>query len=209
MGSFAPASASTIAFNDFGPNASYDTGLAPAVFSQQTVGSEFQSSATGMLSEIKVALVYSSAAQAGFSLNLYADNGGSLGNLLGTFGGSAAGVGGTADLQLPLSGINLIAGQNYWLIASSSNNLTWNLNNQGVIGTNYTQINSGPFGGVEEFTGSGALLAFEAFVAVPEPTTTLLSFLGICCCLGARVLDKRRRQPEPLGNLRDALQSNS
>jgi len=140
-----------VLFNDLGPDGIvYQSRAGQRVSGLQTQGSlsylvanGFQASSTGSVSQIDVAIGYVSGVDS-FQVSLYTDGGGIPGVLLAnwsnlrstmTFGGCCGLVAVTG-----ISGINLTAGQNYFLVVgptdvSSTTWGMWNLNNRGTTGT--------------------------------------------------------------------------
>lgn len=118
--------------------------------SGQSIGYLFMSSATGSVSSIDVAVNdFLSSGSLPFTVELYSDNSGTLGSLLGSFSGMTTGSPYPVTSgynTVPVSGVSLTSGSSYWLVAKANDSLYWNWVDGGSTqlaaysfdGTNYT-----------------------------------------------------------------------
>lgn len=187
------ASAQLVAYNNFGPNDEYEvgsgytiSGINSPVAAKYDQGDQFTSAETGEISLIRIAMGLVTGTNQ-FTLNLYADNGGVLGGLLGTWVvNDEMGSFGSANpvIDIAVSGPTLTAGDQYWLIASVLDDTwaAWNLNVTGATGPHYWNNN-----GVDVYsTGTAGAFAVEV---VPEPATMLALGAGL-----AALAARRRRK---------------
>ncbi len=96
----------------------------------ETRGYQFASTATGLLTGFDVSVNNgSSSDHRPFTLKLYADAGGTLGTLLGSFAGLSSGLGfysRTSGYEsVAAGGVVLRSGASYWLVASSPTRVIW------------------------------------------------------------------------------------
>jgi hypothetical protein len=78
----------------------------------------------------------------------------------------------------------LQAGNQYWLVASSTGENEWNLNSIGELGPHAGSINGVPFGPVTTEQAAFEVLGTPAGAAVPEPTTLALLTIGLAGLAG-------------------------
>lgn len=178
-----------VAFTNIG--ASYSTSGA-SISPRFTQGYAFTSSVTGELSLVSIAMTLQNGTNSLFDLELRADNAGSLGSTLWTGSGNAL-PNGTTDQLVSIAGdgpdANLVSGQTYWLLASTStSDLGWRFNTVGSTGQTYTHDSVGPSVNYFPNTTRGA---FEIQVNVPEPSRFLLLGSG---CLVVALRRRRVRQ---------------
>jgi hypothetical protein len=178
-----------VAFTNVGT--SYSTSGA-TINSRFTQGYAFTSSVTGELSLVSIAMTIATGTNSLFNLELFADNAGSLGSTLWTGSGNAL-PNGTTDQLVSIAGdgpdANLVSGQTYWLLASSStSDLGWRFNTIGNTGPYYYHDSLFP---PATYFPNNTRGAFEIQVSVPEPSRCLL--LG-CGCLFAAMRRRRARQ---------------
>jgi hypothetical protein len=176
-----------IIYNNFGPSGSYETDLAWTVsgttsaFGAVTSAMEFTASLTAAVAEVDLAVGLSSGTNS-VVVSLMTDNGGTPGLLLESYS-FVNQMGTFTDNNPPLVGISvthplLMAGTNYWLVVApgaTDTNADWNQTTQDVRGT-LAQSTDG--GATWSSFGSEPLGAFEVFgdpVAVPEPSTLVMS----------------------------------
>jgi hypothetical protein len=182
------ARADLVVFDSFGPDNAYNCCTGATVGLGITEGDQFSPSATGELSKFDIALSEGSCCFTHIvDLSLFADNGGSPGTLIESYTALVTTRFGTCCSVLTINSSNhplLIAGAEYWLIASSANNLlmAWNSNSIGAMTLHYDS--STPTG-----IYRGDTDAFRVDEAVPEPASGVLLMtvvLGICIASRAR-----------------------
>ena len=193
LGSAARADIS--AFNDFGANWDRQTGsgwtvTGPNSFigQQFSPGNGFISGASGQLTSIDIALEFVAGGDNSATVGLYTDNGtGAPASLLESFNLTNLpqfGDGQTPTHLTSTGGVNLVAGQEYWLQTSNGNDgwLAWDINNQGVnvdFSNNGSAVGQNPAG------------AFDVNVApVPEASTAVT--FALLMIGGGRFLRRRR-----------------
>lgn len=178
-----------VAFSNVG--ATYSTSGA-SINGRFTQGYAFTSTVTGELSLVRIAMTIANGANSLFNLELHADNGGTLGSTLWTGSGNAL-PNGTIDQLVSIAGdgpdVNLISGQTYWLLASSSSaDLGWRFNTSGNTGPTYTYDTVFP---PASYSPNNTRGAFEIQVSVPEPSRFLLLGSGV---VAAGMCRRRARQ---------------
>jgi len=151
---------------------------------------QFQATASGSLTSLTVAMGnyfdFSGAADS-FTLNLYADPAGNPngeGALLGSFGGMTDGTYYSAlvnPIVVAASGVNIVAGDYYWLEATSTNGTAWDFNSTGAQGP---VLEAGA-----PYSNPDTSAAFSVQVT-PEPS----SFAAMAGVLGLGLIAKRRRR---------------
>ena len=152
----------------------------------QSIGYRFTSSLSGEVSSFTVAMGNGSSETRplAYTLSLYADDGGRLGTLLGFYDGLSNGeaYGGASTYSVvAASGVSLTSGSDYWLVATSDNELVWY--NPDRFMTQWGYIDQGGDEGYREIQSG----AFSVQV-VPEPASIA------ACGLGALGLLHRRRR---------------
>jgi len=168
-----------VAFSDFGPGNTYGA-FGNSVGGSFKVGYEFNSLASGLLSQIAVGI--GGNTNATFDLGLYADNAGVIGTQLWSQTGIPVGapIVGQPGKSTPavisgLTGPMLTLGQNYWLLASGpTNSAYWSANTIGATGNGYFSSTPPP----NDYQHNVTLGAFSVSV-VPEPSTSALLAGGI------------------------------
>jgi hypothetical protein len=142
------ARADLVVFDSFGPAHAYNCCTGATVGLGITEGDQFSPSATGELSNFDVALSEGSCCLTHIvDLSLFDDTGGSPGTLIESYTAMVTATFGTCCSVLTIPSVNhplLIAGAEYWLIASSANNLliAWNSNSIGRYDSEVRQFNS-------------------------------------------------------------------
>lgn len=193
--SMAASASAVVAFSNFGPGYSYNpnvgwTVAGPGFGTEQTVATQFTSAASGLLSNIKIALEHVGGPNVA-QVTLYEDSGSdTLGNWLITwwgdwgwrhFGDNA----GPTTLPNQFTVPTLTQGVKYWVEARYNAQDSWHAWNYNSIGdvrrTGFSHDN-----GATYFYSDETAPTFEINL-VPEPAS--LAVLG----LGALALIRRRR----------------
>lgn len=198
--SAAPASAGII-FNDFGPGFSYNCCTGWTASGADSFAGEWESAnlftaaISGAVDESDVAIGWEFGGSGGATVSLWTDSGGLPGVQLGawnvTAGESFGNCCGVVTIT-GISGVNLTAGQSYFMLVVAGDATTynvWNWNNQGATGL---QVHSQDGGSTWNVGGSGVTLgAFDLISAatVPEPATMTLVGAGL---LGLMALRRKR-----------------
>jgi hypothetical protein len=180
------AKADQVAFSNFDADLSFSDSGGVTLSGAFSPGYEFNSATSGSVDEIELAVSCDhNGGTFPFTLSLYADDGGILGSQLWT--GSVTPVSfvmvsGNPDVVTGITGANLTAGDNYWLVASASpgSGGEWNSNDIGDVGDTYDSGSYGP----------GTRGAF-AVMTVPEPSTAVLGIAGLVLLVGARSAARR------------------
>jgi hypothetical protein len=181
----APAWAGTF-FSDLGTGSNvYNCCLAFSVFGSPNQGqslepaSLFTSGMTGNVNEIQFALGYANGLSDSVTAMLMTDSGGVPGAVLGSWQVSSTELFGfccnLVDIT-GITGIHLIAGQQYFLVLNPAvqTDDAWNLNSTGATGVTLDSSDGGKtwFPG---FTNTlGALAVYGTSTPVPEPASLLL-----------------------------------
>jgi hypothetical protein len=198
-----------ILFNDYGPAYTYQTntgwtvsGPTSAVGSSFANANEFTPLLTGAVTSVDFGIGLVSGTNSAV-FQLMTDNGGVPGSVLESYSFvNQMGSFGTQNGPLvatSLSQPTLVAGTNYWMVAlpgASDTWAAWNLNDQGVSGTDAISQDGGS---TWQPNGSQTFGAFEVFgnagPVVPEPASLTLLGIGIAGIAGYGW--RRRKQPVP------------
>ncbi|HCM73997.1 MAG TPA: PEP-CTERM sorting domain-containing protein [Fimbriimonadaceae bacterium] len=190
----APLSSAQVFFNTFGSGDTYNrfsgmavSGRSSLLGSEISQGIQFQAAHTGAVSQLVMAIGHSFG-QPVVNLRLFNDNSNTMGTSVGGF--YATGVNpssfgrGTEVITRDVSAVgwSLVAGQKYWLFASSGSDswLTWNFSDDGKFYQRFTITNgSAP----NYYPSNGMAVRLEA---VPEPASMI--------ALGAGLLAVARRR---------------
>jgi hypothetical protein len=202
------ANAQTFAFNNFDAGQSFDAyngsleNSANNLIDSYQSGSAFVSAASGQLTGIDAALTSAQdifgGDNVGGNIDLWSNSGSDTpGVLLGDWSfGSLDAFGYTSNdpVHFAASGVNLVAGDQYWLTIDPTNStngqsIVWDNNIEGSSGTLWQgQAADGPS---SFYTTSGALGAFDVTVnAVPEASTTVTFVLTLVA--GGFLLARKR-----------------
>ncbi len=179
-----------IVYSNFGPGDSYNSGAGWTIGHpdlRMDQGHAFTPVSSFTLGQIDFALGLASGTNQA-ELWLMSDAGGEPGSVIESFSFTGT-MGAFGDLNPPLSATSvlqpeLLAGVQYWIIASAPVEDTWaawNLNDQGATGLHASR----QFGGAWALTSDDALGAFRIQdAAIPEPGTFLLLLggLGLLVC---------------------------
>ncbi|MCW5936481.1 MAG: PEP-CTERM sorting domain-containing protein [Fimbriimonadaceae bacterium] len=190
---FTLANAQIVAFNNFGPGDTYNNGNGytisegPPINNDFNQGDQFTAAAGGPVDTITIALGYVTGTN-GATITLHTDNNSEPGAVIGSWHITNMGNFGNPGIATTINvggAVNIVAGQNYWLMASSDPNswLAWNLNSTGDVGLHAFQTNGGPYAISQATRG-----AFRVNV-VPEPATMVALGAGI-----AAIAARRRRK---------------
>ncbi len=187
------ATADTVLYNNLGPGNSYDCCIGYTIGVGFTQGDQFTASATANLSSIDIALGYAFGPTNGDIVSLYTDAGGMPGTLLEQWTATnLPSFGSTSNSPTLLMSTNhplLVAGDQYWLIASpidQNSNNPWNFNDTGAVGNHY-------FNGSVTLATQGAFAVFGTTGgSVPEPASMFL--LGTGLIGGAASLRRRLKK---------------
>jgi hypothetical protein len=171
------------AFNDFGPGQSFNQDASWAVtgslYGDYTFAPEFTSAASGSLYNIIVAI--GSYVPSIVNLTLFADNGGTPGTVMETW----TGVSLPSSLDITpvvftnaVSGVSLVAGQNYWLAFTAGTPRTqegWRVNSIGLNGP----LSFSTDGGMTWPPALPAILPAFSVEVTPEPVPMAVLGLGV------------------------------
>ena len=168
FGSVANAATTTL-YSDFGPGQSYFLYGAWAFGSADGATPEsFVPTTSGFVNAIDVAITSDGPGQ-NATFSLWTNDDGELGTELGSWvvsGYSSSSTGSIVAIT-GVSGIELTAGQTYYLQATSANLRGWFWNNQGVV--DLSGLDAGTTAAAFDILGS----------AVPEPVTWAMMILGL------------------------------
>ncbi len=203
-----PASAATF-FNDLGTGSNvYQCCQGFDVFGSPNQGQSiepanlFTSGLTGSISEIQFALGYANGLNDSVTAMLMTDNGGVPGTVLGSWTVSSTELFGfccnLVDIT-GISGINLIAGQQYFFVLNPAvlTDDAWNLNSTGATGMTLDSSDGGQTWHSSFTNTLGALAVYGTATSVPEPGSLFLLASGAVFVW--RKMRWRRIQPPPGG----------
>ncbi len=142
--------------------------------------------ASGPITSIYVSIYNAGTGAPGPTLDIYADNGNSLGALVATFSGTFGPGGNPPDLLTVGTG-SLTSGHVSWAVTPGAieGGMAWQASHS------YVQTNSHNNGSYD-LSGLPAMGGLEILVATPEPTTAALALGGMVILGGAQLF--RRRQ---------------
>lgn len=168
------------AFSNVDPSFTPGSGYAVGGGFQSVIGYRFTSGLTGSLTGFKLAINNVQSAQGvqyPFEVSIYTNSASdTLGTLLGTFSGLSTGnYPATPTLATVVaSGPDLVANSQYWLVASSTSQVTWNTPFNGASNLpGYYSTNGNPGYGTEYPGGFSVQVT-----PVPEPTTFVALGMG-------------------------------
>ena len=182
-----------VAYNNFGSGDTYQVNVGDTISnSGSLVGSvnsqgwRFTSATTGSVSNVTVAMAYVLNPDP-ITFTIYANNAGVLGSSLGSFNVTPPAALGNPSVAsvIPSATINLVAGQDYWLVAAPGNSTAWASWLRAPVGNiapRYSLI-----GSTVSYTSGSSMGAFRV-ETVPEPMTMT------ALALGAGLLLRRRTQ---------------
>lgn len=183
------AASGAVAYDNFGPGDSYDTGYAHYIVQATTTdfggislrhGQQFTSGATGDADTFKFVMgLYEGTPSV--TLRLYTDSGSdTIGTQIGTGFTGAFTSDAITVFDISAAGWSLTSGEKYWVTAQAAVNsvITWNGNNindnsgatDAALGSNATSHNYSPAGGPP--------LGVFAIEVVPAPASVALLGLG-------------------------------
>lgn len=183
-----------VAFSNFGPDDSFDTGIGWTISGPDSVpgefdqGEQFEAGASGSLHSIRLALQHVQGHN-NFVVALHEDDSDTVGALITLWSGDGLGAFGSDSILTLTNGfpsISLTAGEKYWVIAGAAGDgwSAWMFNSIGDSGNHAATVD----GGANYDYSLNTRGAFEVNV-VPEPASMGAILAGLA---GLAARRKRR-----------------
>jgi hypothetical protein len=188
----ASAANAQLAFSSFGPGDTYTVGSGATISGPTSIpgmwtqASQFTSSATGILDQVRVVSFYA-AGTGNLHVTLHDDNGGNIGNWFidWSYNDTTSGDHITT-LTNPFNNIVLNAGQTYWMRASAEASM-WHGFNRAVNTVPLGRVAWSQDGNNWNYANNSQHMAFDVTVRpVPEPGTMIALGLGASALLARR-----------------------